>query len=211
MIVIGLTGGVGTGKSTVARMFQQRGAIVLDADALARQALEPKRLAWRETVRAFGPGILNDDETVNRRRLAEVVFSDEQARRRLERILHPRVLRQIKEQLRRLRRAKPRGVVVLDVPLLFEAGAQGMADVVVVVTAPPEAQRKRLRDKFRWTEEETAARAGAQWELSAKEALADHIIDNAGGVEETRTQVKRIWEQLGPQARASRSSSTSRR
>ena len=196
MVVIGVTGGVGTGKSTVAGMFKQLGAVVLDADAIAHQAMEPKRLAWRRIVKQFSRDVLNPDETVNRRQLAARVFQDEQRRKQLERIIHPRVMHYIKQELHRLRRKRQVKTVVLDIPLLLEVGAQGLVDALVVVTAPPEVQRKRLKDKHGWSDEETDARIGAQWELSAKVALADHVVDNSDGVESTRTQVKRIWNQL---------------
>jgi len=201
MVVIGVTGGVGTGKSTVANIFKQLGAVVLDADAMAHQAMEPKRLAWRHIVKAFGEGILNEDQTVNRRQLASLVFQDEQRRKRLERIIHPRVLRLMKQQLHRLRRSRRVKAVVLDVPLLVEAGGQPIVDALVVVTAPPEVQRERLKKKYGWSDEETTARMDAQLELSAKVALADHVVDNADGVDTTRTQVKRIWNQLVPLSR----------
>jgi dephospho-CoA kinase len=220
MIVIGVTGGIGTGKSTVAGMFRQLGAVVLDADVIAHQVMEPKRLAWRRIVQAFGEEVVNDDETIDRRKLSEVVFQSTEARRRLERIVHPPVLREIRRRLHELRRSRRTWAVVLDVPLLIEAGAQALVDALVVVTAPPEIQRERLRVKHGWSDEELEARRTAQMELSAKVALADYVVDNADGVEATRTQVKRLWEQLGPQdrrgrrahrARASRPSSTSRR
>jgi dephospho-CoA kinase len=196
MLVIGVTGGVGTGKSTVAQMFRALGAVVLDADAIAREVVEPQRLAWRRIVKTFGDGVLNDDRTVNRAQLASRVFADPARRRALEDIIHPQVLRRIKQQVHRLRRQRRVKAVVLDVPLLLEANAQDLADAVVVVTAPPEAQRRRLRQQHGWSEEEIAARRGAQWELSAKVALADHVIDNGGSVEATRTQVKRLWNRL---------------
>ena len=243
MVVIGVTGGVGTGKTTVANMLKRLGAVVLDADAIAHEVMEPKRLAWREIVKAFGEDVLNGDQTVNRRRLAALVFRDESSRKRLERIIHPRVLREINARLHRLRRpstacldsarrcperanasrgtlktpsrARVEGrrsrkarVVVLDIPLLIEAGARELVDVLVVVTAPPEVQRQRLHAKFGWTEEETDARIRAQWDLSAKAALADAVVDNADGVETTRTQVKRLWNRLG--LRSSKSSISQR-
>ena len=208
MVVIGLTGGVGTGKSTVAKMFKELGATVLDADVIAHQVIEPKRLAWRQIVKAFGEDILNDDQTINRKRLAVMAFQNEQHRRRLERIIHPQVLRHIKQQLHRLSRLRRLRAVVLDVPLLVEVGAQDVVDALVVVTAPPELQRERLKKKFGWSEEETNARMAAQWDASAKVALADYVVDNSDGVDATRTQVKRIWNQLGT---TNRSSSISRR
>ena len=207
MVVIGVTGGVGTGKSTVAKMFKRFGAAVLDADVMAHEAMEPKRLAWRRIVNAFGEGILNEDQTVNRQRLASLVFRDAQRRRQLERILHPQVLRSLKQQVHRLRRSRRIRAVILDVPLLIEVGAQRLVDAVVVVTAPAQVQRERLKKKYGWSQTEVDARIGAQWDVSAKVALADHVIDNSDGVDATRTQVERIWNQLVA-PRSSRSSTS---
>jgi len=196
MVVIGVTGGVGTGKSTVAKMFQELGAVVLDADAIAHQLMEPKRLCWRRVVERFGEGVLNEDQSINRKRLAELVFRDAEQRRQLEAIIHPHVLRQIKQRLHRLTRSRRSRAVVLDVPLLVEVDAQGMADALVVVTAPRDAQLRRLQSRFK-DPEEGEARIAAQMDLAAKAALADFVVDNAGTVDATRIQVKHIWEQLG--------------
>ena len=209
MVVIGVTGGVGTGKSTVAKMFRQLGAVVLDADAIAHQLMEPKRLCWRRVVECFGQEILNEDQSINRRRLADIVFRDAQRRRDLEAIIHPAVLRQIKQRLHRLGRSRRIRAVVLDVPLLVEVDAHGMADVLVVVTAPRQVQRTRLAHRY-GDPEEVDARIAAQMEVSAKAALADFVVDNAGTLDATRTQVKRIWEQLVPSHRH-RSKSSRRR
>ena len=196
MVVIGVTGGVGTGKSTVAGMFKRLGAVVLDADAIAHQVMEPTRPAWRRIVKAFGAGALNDDHTINRARLAAIVFRDGNRRRVLERIIHPPVLRELQRQLRRLRRSRRVPAVVLDVPLLVEVGAQRWVDALVVVTAPPRIQRQRLQRKYGWSDADIRARTSAQWKLSAKVALADHVVDNGNGVATTRTQVNRLWNQL---------------
>ena len=206
MVVIGVTGAIGTGKSTVARMFNELGANVLDADAMAHEVMEPNRLAWREIVKTFGRDVLNADQTVNRKRLATLVFRDVQRRERLEAIVHPRVIKAIAQQVRRLARSRRTRAVVVDVPLLVEVGAQKLVDVLVVVTAPPDIQRTRLKDRQGWSDEEIRARIDAQWELSAKVALADYVVDNSDGVDATRTQVKRIWNQLARR----KSSSTSR-
>lgn len=195
MVVIGVTGGLGTGKSTVAGMFKQLGAVVLDADVMAHEVMEPKNVAWRQILKTFGEDVLNEDHTINRRRLADIVFRDAQRRRALEAIIHPHVLRRVKQQLHRLRRVRGTRAVVLDVPLLVEVGARDLVDALVVVTAPPEVQRERLKKKFQWSEEEMDARMAAQWDLAAKVALADEVVDNAHGVDVTRTQVKRIWNQ----------------
>ena len=209
MVVIGVTGGVGTGKSTVAKMFRELGAVVLDADAIAHQLMEPKRLCWRRVVKGFGEEVLNEDQSINRRRLAEIVFRDAQRRRDLEAVIHPQVLRQIKQRLHRLGRLRRIRAVVLDVPLLVEVDAQGMADALVVVTAPREVQLARLAHRY-GDAEEVDARIAAQMEVSAKAALADFVVDNAGTLDATRTQVKRIWEQLVPSHKP-RSKSSPRR
>ena len=212
MIVIGVTGGLGTGKSTVAAMFKQLGAAaVLDADVIAHRVMEPKRLAWRQLVKTFGEKILNEDQTINRRSLAAIVFRDETARKRLDAMVHPHVLRAIRQRLSQLRRSPRVQAVILDVPLLIEAGAQQMVDALVVVTAPQVVQRERLTRKYGWSDEETTARIGAQMELSAKAALADHVVDNSGSVDATRTQVKRIWNQQVPHKGSRRLVSRTRR
>lgn len=206
MVVIGVTGGVGTGKSTVARMFQKLGATVLDADAIAHELIEPKRIAWRKIVKTFGEGILNEDETVNRKKLAALVFENEQDRQHLERIVHPGVMREMKQRLHRLKRSRRVRAVVFDIPLLFEAGAQDWVDARVVVVTTPEIQRERLQRNRGWSNKETEDRVHAQWNLSAKVELADYVVDNSDGVGSTRTQVKRIWDQLAqrPTPRSSR-------
>ena len=195
MVVIGVTGGLGTGKSTVARMFGELGAIVIDADAVAHEVMEPKRLAWREVVRAFGKEILNEDETINRKRLGERVFRDPEARRQLEAIVHPPVLRRIKQRLHRLKRNRRLRAVVVDVPLLVETGSQSLVEAVVVVTAPPEVQRQRLIERG-MSEADAATRLAAQWDLAAKAAVADYVVDNADGAEQTRRQVTQLWKRL---------------
>ena len=195
MIVIGVTGGLGTGKSTVARMFGQLGAVVIDADRLAHEVMEPKRLAWRQIIHTFGEGVLNDDRTISRKKLGERVFRDPEARRQLEAIVHPRVIRRIRERLGRLARNRRVRAVVLDVPLLVETGSEGMVDVVVVVTAPPEVQQERLSQRG-MSIADIAQRRAAQWDVSAKVGLADHVVDNGNGMEQTRRQVKDLWNQL---------------
>ena len=195
MLVIGVTGGLGTGKSSVARMFGDLGASVIDADAVAHEVMEPKRLAWRAIVRPFGRGILNQDETINRARLAERVFRDAQARRELEAIVHPHVIRQIKQQMSRLRRHRRIKAVVLDVPLLLETESESLVERIVVVTAPPDIQRKRLAGRG-MSEAQIDERLAAQWEMEKKIARADHVVDNADGLEQTRRQVRQLWNQL---------------
>lgn len=195
MIVLGVTGGLGTGKSTVAKMFGELGATVIDADKVAHAVMEPKRLAWRALVRTFGREILNEDETINRTRLAQRVFRDPQARRELEAIVHPHVIRHIKQQLHRLRRNRRVNAVVLDVPLLMETGSESLVERVVVVTAPPEIQRRRLQERG-MSGAQISERLAAQWDVGRKVAKADDVVDNADGLEQTRRQVRQLWNQL---------------
>ena len=196
----------------MARMFRRLGAEVLDADRLAHDVIKPNAPGSRAVVRAFGRGILGPDGRIDRRRLAAVVFADARRRTQLERIIHPRVMREIRGRIRRLQRSHRTVAIVLDIPLLLEVGAERLVDVLIVVTVPPQIQRRRLHQRYGWSTEEINARRAAQWKLSAKVALADYVVDNSDGVAATQTQVKRIWKQLARVNSTPRSrSSTSQR
>jgi dephospho-CoA kinase len=197
-VILGVTGGLGTGKSTVAKLLgENKRVVVLDADAIAHDVIQPRKLAWRQIVDRFGADLAynKEDARIDRKKLAAVVFDDPEALRDLEAIVHPRVLKQLKERLAKLRRELWVRLVVVDVPLLFEANAQDLVDHVVVVTAPPEVVRKRLRERG-MSEDDTAGRQAAQMDLEAKVALADTVIDNSGGLEKTRRQVTELWDHL---------------
>lgn len=192
MVVVGVTGVPGSGKSTVAQMFGERGATVLDADRIAHELMAPGRPAWREIRRAFGPAILKADGAIDRRRLADAVFEDARLRKRLEAIVHPRVLRELRRRLRELRQAGRVRVAVVEIPLLFEAGARRMVDHVIVVKADAAVRRRRLSAKG-WTNQEISRRQTAQWSQAAKVALADSIVENSRARRTTRQQVERVW------------------
>lgn len=195
MLVIGLTGGLGTGKSTVARMFAELGATVLDADAIAHELLEPGQPGWSCVVDLFGAEILQADQRIDRKKLADRVFADSDARRKLEAVVHPLIRQRMQRELGRLAGEGRAAAVVCDVPLLLETHAQSMVEAVVVVTAPPDVARARLAERG-WTEEEFAKRAAAQWDLSRKSAMADAVVDNGNGLEQTRRQVEQLWNRL---------------
>lgn len=196
MILIGLTGSVATGKSTVAKMFKKCGAIVIDADELAREVVQPGKPAWREIVRTFGRRILNLDRTIDRHALGAIVFHDKKKLRHLERIIHPRVAR---EQIRLTKQAtknNPKAVVIYDVPLLFEAGIDKRVDKTVVVAATRETQIMRLKNRNGLTRAEALRRIRSQMPLAMKRLRADYILDGTKNRESLSRDISRLFEDL---------------
>lgn len=195
-MIAGLTGGIATGKSTVSNMFRQLGAPVVDADVIARLVVEPDRPAWHDLVAFFGEEILLLDRTVNRPRLGEIVFSDAEKRDKLNHIIHPRVREESARQVAQYLAKDPSRPVLQDVPLLIETGLYKQMDKVIVVYADEYTQLKRLMARNSLSETEARLRINAQLSIEEKVAYADYVIDNRGHVEETREQVKQIWEEL---------------
>jgi len=189
-IRIGLTGGFGTGKSTVAAIFRELGAEVVDADELAREALRPGREEYRQAVDRFGEEILKPSGEIDRKALAEEVFSEPRARERLNRIVHPFVIREMEKRLDR----SARPVTVAVIPLLFETGLQDRFDYVAAVKAGAGAVRERTSGSRGMSEEEIERRRAAQLPLAEKVRRSDFVIDNNGPREETRRQVEEIWK-----------------
>jgi dephospho-CoA kinase len=189
MILIGLTGGVATGKSTVAKMFKQCGAIVIDADELARAVVRPGKPAWREIARRFGTSVLNSDKTINRQALSQIVFQNRTKLRQLEQIIHPRVAREQARLTRQAAREDPNAVVVYDVPLLFEAGIDKRVDKVVVVSADQKSQISRLKKRDELPRAEALRRIRSQMPLSTKRRRADYVLD---GTKEPRSLAKSV-------------------
>ena len=189
---IGLTGGFGTGKSTVARMLADLGAQVTDADDLARALLRPGTPQHREVLNLFGPSILSPRGEIDRRRLAGEVFGHPRRLEQLNRILHPPVMKAMEEKLARWRE----GILVMAVPLLYEVGTEKLFDYVVVVRAAPEVVKRRNSLSRKMTGDEIEKRRDAQLPLARKEERADFIIDNNGTVAETRRQVEEFWKKL---------------
>ena len=196
MILIGVTGGVGTGKSTVARMFGQLGAEVLDADRVTHELMERGTPVWRMIHATFGREIVSPAGQINRLRLGALVFFAPKRMARLCRIVHPAVRRRFRERIQAIRRKSPKAVVVLDIPLLIEAGSAYRVDALVVVSAPLTVSARRMRDRSGWTLEETRKRQAFQMPLREKEHRADFVVRNGGLLEATRRQVVRIWRQV---------------
>jgi dephospho-CoA kinase len=195
LLKIAITGGAGSGKSTVARMFKELGAPVLDADQAARDAVAVGTPAWQELHRRFGEDFFNENGTLNRSKLAQRVFADPKARRDLNALLHPLVAQELQGQMADL---EGRGVdlVLVEVPLLFETGRERGFDRVIVVTVPRDCQIRRLRARDHRGEAEIRGILQAQWPLAEKVARADYVVDNSGELSFTRKQVKGIWEKL---------------
>lgn len=196
MIVVGLTGGVATGKSTVARMFKTCGAHVIDADLLARQVVEPGKPAWRDIVAAFGKAVLRPDRTLDRAALARIVFQHPAKLRRLGRIIHPRVAREQARLARAIGKRDPRAVVIYDAPVLIEAKAHRRMDKLVVVTADRETQIARLRRRNGLSRAEALRRIRAQMPLTRKARLADDILDGTKPRAALRQDVRRLYRRF---------------
>ncbi|MFZ2087092.1 MAG: dephospho-CoA kinase [Desulfobaccales bacterium] len=195
MLKIALTGGPGSGKSTVARMFRDLGAEVIDADEVAYAVVAPGQPAWEELRREFGPEFFQEDGSLNRAKMSDLVFQDAEARRQLNAIVHPRLTREIVRRVQDLA-ARGENLVIIEVPLLFEAGREKNFDVIIVVDADEKTQIERLSVRDGRTPEEAQGILKAQWPLSAKKSRADFVVDNRGFLAETQGQVKKVWDRL---------------
>jgi dephospho-CoA kinase len=194
VLLVGLTGGIGAGKSTVARMLGQRGALIVDADDLARRAVDPGTPGFDAVVEAFGPEVVATDGQLDRTKLASLVFADEQARRMLESIVHPEVARLFAEEAARYRDTDT--VLVYVVPLLAENNLQDMFDVVVVVTAERAARVARLAASREMNTEDVSGRMDAQLPDEERERVAHVVIRNDGSIEKLQGKVDDLWARL---------------
>ena len=196
-MIIGLTGGIACGKSTVSAMLAERGAFVVDADEVAREVVEPGEPALAEVAAVFGQAVLREDGTLDRRKLGEIVFADPEKRKRLEAILHPAIRERMWASIRKVKEDEPGRIVVADIPLLYETGQQGLYDGVLVVYVPRELQIRRLMARNpELTEAQALGRINAQIDIERKKEMADWVIDNSGSLESTERQVEALWRGL---------------
>lgn len=193
--IVGLTGGIATGKSTVADIFRELGVVVIDADDLSRHIVEPGKPALEDIVDAFGSEVLADDGTLDRTRLGEKIFQDDDARRRLEAITHPRIA---EAMLDRAKRAFEAGDswVIYDAALLVESGTHEMLDALIVVDCSVDTQRQRLQRRDGLDDGEIDDRLDAQMPLDEKRRAADYVIDNDGSLDDTSDQVQTLKERI---------------
>ncbi|TMD41882.1 MAG: dephospho-CoA kinase [Chloroflexi bacterium] len=191
MRVLGLTGGIGSGKSLVASLFARLGAEVVDADQLAREVVEPGQPALAQIVESFGADILLPEGRLDRARLGQLVFADPSARARLNAITHPAILERMRQEI--AARAGRDGLLVLDIPLLYESGRQNLVEKVVVVWVDRATQLERLTGRTGITAQAAQQRIDSQMPLDEKRARADYLIDNRGTTEETERQVRALY------------------
>ncbi len=199
--IVGITGGIACGKTTVSELLTEKGAIPINADEIGHQLLKADSPVIDELTEAFGQDILDASGDVSRKKLGAIVFKDKAARERLNSILHPLIIQRSRGQARQLVAADPMCIVLLDAPLLIEAGAYETVDLIVVVTASPETQLRRTLERSvaqgrPLTETEVQARIDAQMPVSEKVKYADVVIENEGTLEELHRQVDALWERL---------------
>ena len=202
MLRVGLTGGIASGKSTVARIFRELGAHVLDADRIARDVVPPGSQALARIARAFGTEMLRPDGTLDRGALGALVFADARKRRVLEGILHPLILEEIDRRIEELERIDPEGVVVVEAALILELGRETEFDTLVVVWADEEQQRRRMIRRDNLSAEEADRRLDAQMPLSEKRGRARFVVDNSGDQASCRADAERVYGELLALARA---------
>jgi dephospho-CoA kinase len=199
MLKVGLTGGIASGKSVVAEMFAALGARVIQADQIAHQLMQPGQSVYKEVVHHFGAGILNADATVNRAKLAEAAFGGSRIQE-LNHIVHPAVLQRQEQWMNEIGQVEPQAIAIVEAALILEAGAARQFDRLIVVSCRPEQRIERWAKRVKVNEEtaraEVTRRMSAQWPDADKLKAADYVIDNAGSLDETRTQVGKLFAEL---------------
>jgi dephospho-CoA kinase len=196
MLNIGLTGGIASGKSTVANMFVKYGAHVIDFDELAHEVQEPGMPAWKEVVNRFGEGILQTDKKIDRNKLGNIVFADKEKLVELNNIVHPLVYQESHLRLNEIGKKEKHAIVLSDIPLLFEGNMQHLFDLTILIIIKPEEQISRLMARNGFSKEEAGKRLKSQMPISEKIARADIVIDNQGSISETEKRVGRVWQKL---------------
>ena len=201
MLAVGLTGGVASGKTTVAQILKEEGAILLDADQIARDLVEPQTPIWAEVIKAFGTSILDEDGSIRRKKLAALVFSDPHRRKRLNEILHPAIRKEVARRLKEIGRRNPEAIVIVDAALLVETGDYREMDRLIIVTSTETQQLERLRQRDGASREQALAIVTSQMGAEEKVKVADFVIRNEGSLEETKKRAREIFRELRRMAR----------
>lgn len=196
MLLIGLTGGIATGKTTVSNMFVKLGTHLIDADVIARDVVKPNQPAWGKIVETFGESILDVKKEIIREKLATAIFNDPEKRKQLEAITHPKIIEEENRLVNALRKENKSGITVLDAALLIEAGHHRRVDKLIVVYLNRETQIKRLMKRDNLNDVEAKKRLDSQMPLDEKAKLADYVIDNSKSIDEVKAQVFDIYTEL---------------
>lgn len=196
-MIIGLTGGIASGKSTVSALFVRKGAALVDADVIAREVMLPGHPVLAAAVQAFGERILQPDGTLNRAELGELVFRDPEARRTLNQLTHPAIRIEIKNRMYALEQEDPQRLIIADIPLLYESELDNLFDTILVVYVPRRVQLARLMERSGLNLEQAKDRLKSQMDIELKRRKASLVIDNSGDLQSTEQQVAEIWDRLG--------------
>lgn len=196
MKTIGLTGGIASGKSVVARALQEMGAVLISADKIGHQVIEPGKAAYHNLIEAFGIGILNPDRRINRKKLGDIVFKDPQKLQLLNQLTHPPIMQEIKLKLAQIQQEQPAAIVVMEIPLLYETRMEKLFDQVWVVWVDRDTQIERLMARDAIDRSDAIRRIDSQMPLNEKARRADLLIDNRGSIEETVATTTRIFNNI---------------
>ena len=199
-LLVGLTGGMGSGKSLAASYFRELGAQMIDADRISRELVAPEKPAWKEIIEEFGSSILNPDQTLNRKQVAAIVFNDESKRKKLEDIIHPRVIVEERRLYERYRQENSRVLAVIDAALLIESGNYKNVDAVIVVQCGREEQIRRVMERDGTVRSEVENRLNSQMSLEEKVGFGDYILRNDGTRESLKSQVGELYRDLRSRA-----------
>ena len=197
MLIVGLTGGAASGKTTVSRVLKEEGAYIIDADQIARELVGPHTPAWKELIRAFGKGILREDGFIHRKKLADKVFASLRQRKLLNQILHPRIRKEMERRAEAIWQKDPEAIVVVDAPLLVELGEHRQMDKVIVVTSTQTQQIERLKKRDGISPMESRRIFASQMPVEDKVRWADYVIRNERSFQETKRKTKDVFKELG--------------
>ena len=196
MLIVGLTGGVASGKTVISQILREEGAYLIDADQIAKDLVRPHTFVWNELRRVFGDGILDEDGSIHRKKLAAKVFSDPEQRNLLNQILHPRIKEEMDRRAKEIGQNDPEAIVVIDAALLVEVGNYREMDRLIVVASTARQQIERLRNRNGMEEEEAQKVIASQMPLEEKLKVADFIIRNEGSLDEMKRRVKEVFQEL---------------
>jgi dephospho-CoA kinase len=196
MLIVGLTGGIASGKSTIADMFKREGAYIIDVDMISRDVVKPGRPAWQDAVHLFGKGVLNKDQTLNRKKVGDIVFADAGKRKKLEEIIHPKINAENLMKINEIAEKDNQAIVIIEIPLLVEADKQDTVDKIVLVYTSPHVQIERLMKRDGLSLEDAQKRLASQLPIENKKKYAHYIINNEETFEQIQKKVKEVFQDL---------------